>query len=82
MSSDGSVSGIYGAIGSIFAIKMGLMTCDEIQKGAVPVDCNSAEQSLTRCELSGVLVGLTAVDRVTLGQVKGTIIAGRLVGNA
>ena len=35
------------------------MMCDEIQMGAAPVDSNPNEQSSTRCELSGVLVGLT-----------------------
>ena len=76
MSSDDSVSGGHGTTGWTLAIQTGLMTSDEIQRGAAPVDCNPAEQSSTRCELSGVLAGLTAVERVTLGQAKGTITAG------
>ena len=52
------------------------MMSDKIQKGADPEECNPAEQSSTRFELSGVLVGLTAVERVTLQHAKGTITAG------
>ena len=76
MSSEGSVKGGHRSTGWTLTIQTGLMTSDEIQKGAAPVDCNPAEQSSTRCKLSGVLAGLTAVDRVTLGQVKVTITAG------
>ena len=52
------------------------MTCIEIQKAAVPVDFNPNEQSLTRCELIGILAAITAVERVTLGQAKVSIPAG------
>jgi ribonuclease HI len=44
--------------------------------GEAPVDCNPAEQSSTRCELSGILAGIMAVERVTLGQARGIITAG------
>ena len=52
------------------------MTSGEIQRGAAPVDCNPTEQSSTICELSGILAGLTAIERVTLGRASGTITAG------
>ena len=48
----------------------------EIQKGAAPVDCDPAEHSSTRCELSGILAGITAVEKVTLGQARGIITVG------
>ena len=53
MSSDVSIKGGHGATGWTLSIQTGLMTSDEIQKGAAPGDCDPAEQSSTRCELSG-----------------------------
>ena len=52
------------------------MTCDEIQRGAAPVDCDPSEQSSTRCELSGILAGIKAIEKVTLGKARGIITAG------
>ena len=76
MFSNGSVKGGHGSNGWKLAIQNGLMTCDDIQKGVAPVDCNPEEQPSTRCELSRVLEGLTAMERVTLGHARGTITAG------
>ena len=49
---------------------------DTNHKGAAPVDCNPEKQSLTICELSRVLVGLTAAEMLKLGQARGIITAG------
>ena len=76
MSLDGSVKDGHGSTGWTLAIQTGVMTCDKIQSGAAPVDCDPSEQSSTRCELSGILAGLTAIEKVTRGKARGIITAG------
>ena len=76
ISSDGSVKVGHGTTGWTFAIQTGLMTCDEIQRGAAPVDCDPSDQSSTRCKLSRILAGIMAIENVTLGKSRGIITAG------
>ena len=40
------------------------MTRNEIQKDGAPVDCNPEEHSLTRCELSIIMVSIMEVGLV------------------
>ena len=54
ISSDGSVKDGHGSTGWTIAIQTVVMTCNEIQRDAAPVDCDTSEQSSTRCELSGI----------------------------
>ena len=76
MSSDESVKDGHGSTGWTIVIQTGVMTCDEIQRGAAPVDCDPSEQSSTRCKLSGILAGITVIEKVTRGKARGIITAG------
>ena len=76
MASDWSLLEGCGSTGCILAIRTGQLSFDEIVKGGAPVDCNPEENASTRCELSGILACLAAIERVTNGWAKGRITAG------
>ena len=75
ISADGSLNDGHGETGRELAIHTCQLSSDEVQQGEAPVDCNSDEQSSTQCELIIILVGLVAVERVTLRRARGTIMA-------
>jgi ribonuclease HI len=76
MASDGSLLEGRGSTGWILAIRTGQLSFEEIATGGAPVDCNPEENSSTRCELSGILASLAAIERVTNGRATGLITAG------
>ena len=76
MASDGSLLEGRGSTGWILAIGTGKISFEEIATGGAPVDCNPEENSSTRCELSGILASLAAIEQVTNGRANGLITAG------
>ena len=76
MGSDGSLLEGRGSTGWILANKTGKLSFEEIATGGSPINCNPEENSSTRCELSGILACLAAIERVTNGRAKGLITAG------
>ena len=76
MASDGSLLEVRGSAGWILSIRTGKLSFEEMAKGGSSSRLQSRRKSSTWCELSGILVCLSAIEQVTNGQAKGQITAG------